>query len=363
MCNNGTCSTGTSSRAACWMFCGGKQNVHDYLEDYECPPSSCTAPTAGPFAVSPGQATFPLSSPSGIVSFSYTSTNIKSLTCGGCSGSPGMTTCAGSPHTVKCTAVQQDPKQQSSFEIHACSCDNSCSNVDPAATRLQLNTGTSVTQTFTGIGSNEGQVTVSNAPFGLTRLVIAVNGRKHAVLPLSPAQTKIVNLTPVLMAAENTIAFTGYGKPGASAEIVMTPVTSGRSPAPLMENDVRSSLMEAPVSRLSFVWGRHLPQVVEQTSNEQTAIALSDTIHLTFATTLDPRTVADPSRFGVDVNGQNVAVQASWFEGRVNGADVVTLQLRQGSLSADDQVLVFWDGLHDVEGEPLSGRTGPIQVQ
>jgi hypothetical protein len=84
------------------------------------------------------------------------------------------------------------------------------------------------------------------------------------------------------------------------------------------------------------------------------ATAGASRLNLFFTGAIEVDTASDLSRYGVQVNGQEVVPESISYS---SGSFVVTLLLPDGSLKVGDQVQVKWNDLRDTRDRALSGQT------
>jgi hypothetical protein len=94
---------------------------------------------------------------------------------------------------------------------------------DPVMVIVLRTTGKPVSQTFSGLPQEESKITIRNGSPGLKNLEIIVNGTKWKATGLRDNEVKMIDVISAMMEGEdNTITLTTSGKPGASAEVVIS---------------------------------------------------------------------------------------------------------------------------------------------
>lgn len=81
--------------------------------------------------------------------------------------------------------------------------------------------GKPISQILTDIPQVESVVTVINGAPGLTNLFIDVNGARFSTGRLADNEEKSLDILSAMMESDNTITLKGWGKPGASATIMI----------------------------------------------------------------------------------------------------------------------------------------------
>ena len=93
---------------------------------------------------------------------------------------------------------------------------------DPVDLTVGRDPGKPATATFTGIPQAESKIAITNGAPGLTNLRITVNGWPFQVAGLKAGEVRELDVAWAMMAGDdNTIAFTGLGKPTDSAWILV----------------------------------------------------------------------------------------------------------------------------------------------
>jgi hypothetical protein len=87
---------------------------------------------------------------------------------------------------------------------------------------VNRDTGQPATATFSGIPQAESKIRITNGDPGLTNLRIVVNGWQFQVAGLKAGEVRDLDVAGAMMAGkDNTITFTGLGKPGDGASVVV----------------------------------------------------------------------------------------------------------------------------------------------
>ena len=93
---------------------------------------------------------------------------------------------------------------------------------DPVDLTVGRDPGKPATATFTGIPQAESKIMITNGTPGLTNLMITVNGWQFQVAGLKAGEVRELDVAWAMMAGDdNTITFTGLGKPGDSAWVLV----------------------------------------------------------------------------------------------------------------------------------------------
>jgi uncharacterized repeat protein (TIGR03803 family) len=113
--------------------------------------------------------------------------------------------------------------QLASFELQVSFTDPrfSCLIESTTAT-LRITTGSMVTQSLAGIPKSEHLVEVADGTPGLSQLKISVNGKLFKTLSLLPGGTAQADLSAAMTLDENTLTFSGEGKLGSFANILVS---------------------------------------------------------------------------------------------------------------------------------------------
>jgi hypothetical protein len=222
-------------------------------------------------------------------------------------------------------------------------------------TTLKINTGKSVTQTFTDIPQAEHFIAVTNGSPGLKRLVIQVNDKQYEGMELKDNETQNIDVANAMRPGNaNTLTFVGEGKTGASADIFVSDTSppAQTSPPPKV---VRRSGAPQDVG----TWGP-LAEHVEDNSDLQFAQSSHQQIHLHLATALDRHTAAQPGLYTVQVHGRQVGVTRVKISKHTEEETTVILTLPARTMQAGDEVEVTWDGVETAEGQRLSGHVSLV---
>lgn len=91
-----------------------------------------------------------------------------------------------------------------------------------------------------------------------------------------------------------------------------------------------------------------------------TASVSMSSVDLSFSDALEAASTADVTHYGVTINGTLVKVQDASYDTKTH---TITLALPDGSLKADDEVIVAWHDLYDAEGQTLRGQSGAITAK
>jgi hypothetical protein len=126
---------------------------------------------------------------------------------------PGQTT----PVTV--TATKTDPAMQANVAIGATNRLGSITELDPAVVTIH-GTGEAGKTTLSDIPSAEHVLLVANGDPGLNAIEVLVNARTIKVL-LKPGEKRTINLKAWMRRADNTVGFSGEGRPDQVASVVL----------------------------------------------------------------------------------------------------------------------------------------------
>jgi len=214
-------------------------------------------------------------------------------------------------------------------------------------TVLKLSTGSWVRQTFSNLLPGQAHLTLTNGSFGFTTLEVWVNSKLQKTLGLSNNQTLTLDLYAEMTENKNTISLVGFGKPSASANIMLM----DEAPDPGSKLGTESTDEFTPGMN---IWGP-LAEVVEDNSDLQLASVSTQTIQLNLDDSLSGGTSLAPSLFTVEVAGKSIVVESVEANPGAKGVTSLTLQLPAGSLNAHDTVDVAWQKLPDASGRTLSG--------
>ncbi len=127
----------------------------------------------------------------------------------------------GTLNPVIITSTKINPGQGSSVELKITDVAGNVTFADPVLTRLALDGGKQITQTFKNIPPQEHFITITNGAPGLKRMVIRVNGTEFKVKKLKAGVVKSLNVASAMTKSSNRIRLIGFGKAGASAFIVI----------------------------------------------------------------------------------------------------------------------------------------------
>jgi len=214
---------------------------------------------------------------------------------------------------------------------------------------LKLNTGTSVSQTFSELGHSTAHLYVTNSSFGFTTLEVFVNGALHNTLSLTNNETTYLDLYSVLTSrSDNTISLVGLGQLGASANVMVTdePLDPNSTPA-------TASMGEIPPGR--NVWGPLAEEIEDNTGSHVSHVA-TQTIWLNLADVVTSKAVSDPSIFWAETNGETTVVQSVEAHAGPNGSTNLVFQFLPGTFQAGGPcVYISWQNLMDADGRALSG--------
>jgi len=92
---------------------------------------------------------------------------------------------------------------------------------DPVDLTVNRETGQPATATVTGIPRAESKIVITNGDPGLTNLRIEINGWQFQVAGLKAGEVRELDVAAMMAGDDNTISFTGLGKPGDSAWVLI----------------------------------------------------------------------------------------------------------------------------------------------
>jgi len=93
---------------------------------------------------------------------------------------------------------------------------------DPVITLAIRDAGKPETEVLNAIPEAESLVTVNNGAPGLKILEVVVNGQNFRLAGLKDGETATLDVSSAMVADDNTIALTAIGKPGSSANVVIS---------------------------------------------------------------------------------------------------------------------------------------------
>ncbi|MCC6178287.1 MAG: PD40 domain-containing protein [Chloroflexi bacterium] len=142
-------------------------------------------------------------------------------------GTPGLGTVFtySLPTTAQVTVVatKTDQALPSHLGLKLTDATGNVTACDPLLTLTTRETGKPVSQTLTGIPQAESVVTITNATPGVKHLDIVVNGRSFKLNDLRDGEMRTLSIASALEPRDNnTIVLTARGKPGGSAQIMVS---------------------------------------------------------------------------------------------------------------------------------------------
>ncbi|MGH3006864.1 MAG: Ig-like domain-containing protein [Gaiellaceae bacterium] len=130
---------------------------------------------------------------------------------------PGTT----DPVVVRATKINNS--KSSSVELRVTDVAGNVTVCDPVITLVVREAGKPESQTHTGIPAIEHNVLIENGNPGLNRLDVTVNGHTWKLTGLKAGQVSTLDVASAMNpGTDNTITLTAYGKPGASALVVIS---------------------------------------------------------------------------------------------------------------------------------------------
>jgi hypothetical protein len=151
--------------------------------------------------------------------------------------------------TVLGYVYRQDLNMSGSFTLNFVFDDQTYCVFDPLVTKLIINTGHSVIQTFKNIGAAEHFISVTNGVPGLKDLIIRINGRNFKKLDLAEPVIN-VDVGSVMTMKNNTISFIGGGDVGAFANIEVGDTR------PAVKSRLTAPIAAAGKAQIVGTWGR-----------------------------------------------------------------------------------------------------------
>lgn len=130
---------------------------------------------------------------------------------------PGTT----DPVVVRGTKINNS--KSSSIELRVTDVAGNVTVCDPVITLVVREAGKPESQTHTGIPAIEHNVLIENGDPGVNRLDVTVNGQTWKLTGLKAGQVSTLDVASAMNPGnDNTITLTAYGKPGASALVVIS---------------------------------------------------------------------------------------------------------------------------------------------
>jgi hypothetical protein len=129
------------------------------------------------------------------------------------------------PGTTNSVVVNISKSGSGPCQLLLTAADRACNRrvCDPLMVIVLRTTGKPVSQTFSDLPQEESKITIKNGRPGLKNLEINVNGTRWKVTGLRDNEVKMIDVRSAMMEGENnTITLTTSGKPGASAEVVIS---------------------------------------------------------------------------------------------------------------------------------------------
>jgi hypothetical protein len=125
------------------------------------------------------------------------------------------------PVTVTGTAI--DPAADIGLTFIATDLAGNQTTCDPVLAPLGREVGSPVSQTFTHLLEDEGNVTISNGSPGIGSVELLVNGTAFRVAGLADGETHYLDISSALLpGANNVVTVTTRGRPGGSAMIFIS---------------------------------------------------------------------------------------------------------------------------------------------
>lgn len=162
----------------------------------------------------------------------------------------------GTKGPVICTATKIDQSKVAQFVVMAtdtAGCPKPC---DPVVTTLEIDNGRWVRQTFEDIPQAEGFVSIQNNAPGLRRVVVEVNGKRFRVWHLKHNELRLLDVASAMQAKDNVITLTGYGKPGASATVLIADVPTEAMMSTDMQKALPGARRVAGQAMPNMAWGK-----------------------------------------------------------------------------------------------------------
>jgi hypothetical protein len=128
----------------------------------------------------------------------------------------------GTRDPVNVTASKLDPALSASLDLLVCPPTPPCTTCDPLITLVTRDPGKPAVETFTGLPHAEHFVTFTNGAPGLKNLLVVVNGMNFRVTDLGDNEEQTLDVSIAMrIGNENLVQFQAFGKPGASATVVL----------------------------------------------------------------------------------------------------------------------------------------------
>lgn len=140
----------------------------------------------------------------------------------GISSAPTMVNTGGTTSPIVVTATKQNQSLGASIGLHLVDVAGNVTNCDPVLTSLSAQKGKAGWQVYPNVPSAEHVVRVTNGDPGLNRLVVVVNSQAFSLNHLQAGEVRTLDIAKAMQPGKaNTIVLRGYGKTGASAEVLI----------------------------------------------------------------------------------------------------------------------------------------------
>lgn len=110
-------------------------------------------------------------------------------------------------------------------------------------------------ETFAGVSSKEGFVTIQNGSPGVQRVEILVNGARSAAFTMAKDQILGFDVTAGMMAEKNTVTVVASGRPGGSALVTVTRLQKHQLGAKGISDLPRIQWQPASQGDINLLWG------------------------------------------------------------------------------------------------------------
>lgn len=120
------------------------------------------------------------------------------------------------------TGSKLDPTLNARLELQVCTNPSGCRTCDPVMTLVTRDPGKPVVETFSRLPYAEHYVTVKNGDPGLKNVLVIVNGASFRVTGLTDGEEHTLDVSSAMLSGdENIIQLKAFGKPGASATVLV----------------------------------------------------------------------------------------------------------------------------------------------
>jgi hypothetical protein len=129
----------------------------------------------------------------------------------------------GSTDPIVVTGTKIDQSKKAQVELAVKDVAGNVTTCDPVLTLLARENNKPTTETLTGIPEIESQITVFNGSPGMHVIVIKVNRFTYVLQGLRDKETRSLDVSAAMRRGhKNTVTLTGWGKRGATAEVIIS---------------------------------------------------------------------------------------------------------------------------------------------